>query len=78
MSQKALDIGLLLHEKMLQAALEKLESGDFDAKDLDVIRKILADQGISCIGENNKTVQKTTNILDSLPVKVAVDNTRGK
>lgn len=76
MSQKTLDLGLLLHEKMLQAALETLESGDFDAKDLDVIRKILADQGISCVGETNKTVQKTNNILDTLPIKVAIDNTR--
>lgn len=78
MSQKALDIGLLLHEKMLEAALEKLESGEFEAKDLEVIRKILNDQGISCIGENNETVTKSANILADLPVQLAVDNVRNK
>jgi hypothetical protein len=78
MSQSAQDIATLLHEKMLTAALARLESDDFDSKDLEVIRKILSDQGVSCIGENNKTVQKSTNILSQLPIKVVVDNTRGK
>ena len=66
----------LLHDLMLDTCIMRLQSGEADHKDLEVIRKILLDQGVTCVGSKSERVAKVSNILSELPVKVAVDNTR--
>ena len=63
-----------LHEAFAHQLLEKLQSGECTAADLNVIRAFLKDNGIECLPENNDTMK---GILDSLPSSDDMDDVSG-
>ena len=64
----------MLHEALAQKFLEKIQSGECSASDLNVIRAFLKDNGIECLPEHNDTMK---GILDELPSVEEMDDIAG-
>lgn len=70
MSRASEEVLGLLHDTLARSLLDKLQSGECTAADLNVIRAFLKDNGIECLPEKNDTIR---NILDSLPDSADLD-----
>lgn len=64
MSRATEDLLASLHGALAEAMKLKLESNDFTASDLNVIRQFLKDNGINTEGEADETIK---SIADDLP-----------
>lgn len=56
-----------LHGALAEAFKKKLESGDYTASDLSVIRQFLKDNGINADGERDPGIQSIADELPDLP-----------